>query len=120
MGNRVFISSKVKLKFKKNTAAVWRERKPHAYQTNILQAIRCLLDNNRCCSRKTLYETIYNRWHLEVRVARHYADGGVGSWSWLPRKGCIRLQVGASRIDPRKHCWRYAPVVDIYDDWHNA
>lgn len=97
----------------------WRNRKPAPSQTNTLHAIREILESSRNCRRSLVYETIKNRYGLDVEVRRIYSKGGVGSYSWLPRKNCIRLQVGCSKIDSRKHCFPYAPCVDIFDIWAN-
>lgn len=97
--------------------ATWRNNKATAFQTNILHAVRCLLENNKGARREQIYETLKTRWGLVVEVKRFYKGGGVGNFCWLPRKGCLRVQVGASRIDSRKFCFRYAPCVEIYDNW---
>lgn len=98
---------------------VWRYNPPSPYQKNIVCAIQTFLEANKNCSRQFVYDTLRQRWGLEVSMLRHYSRGGVGSYDWLPRKKCIRLQVGASRIDARKLCYRYAPCVEIYDLYAN-
>ena len=98
--------------------AIWRNKKPAPYQNNVAAAIVSFLMENKYCNRADIYKTIENRWGLHVEMKRHYAKGGVGSYTWLPRRGCIRLQVGASRIDSKNYCYRYAPVVEIYDTWN--
>lgn len=93
----------------------WRHLRPSNYQRNVCHSVVALLEREKNTRRVVVYSEIKKRWGLDVEIKRHYKGGGVGTWSWLPRCGCIRLQVGASRIDCKKHCYRYAPVVEIYD-----
>lgn len=100
-----------------NHVPKWRNNKPSPFQSNTLHAIRNYLTQSRHKSRNEVYVEIEKRWGLQVSELRHYASGGVGSYDWLPRLGCIRVQVGASKIDCRKYCNRYAPCVEIFDTW---
>ena len=116
------ISSKALSKAKdkqKRCRALWRDRTPSNYQRNTMYQIQALLEAQKFTRRKFVYDTLLERFNLSVETRRIYKGGGVGSWTWLPRRGCIRLQVGASLIDSRKQCFPYAPCVEIYDIWHS-
>ena len=117
MSVRVFRSSSKPSPKPQRHAIKWRDKLPTAAQSNTLHAIRAILESSRNCHRNLVYDTIKNRYGLDVEVRRIYSRGGVGSFSWLPRKNCIRLQVGCSKIDCHKNCFPYAPCVDIYDIW---
>lgn len=97
------------------TPPKWRNKRPSPYQSNTAAALCSFLLENKNTRRADVYATIQRRWHLMVEERRHYAKGGVGSMCWLPRRGCLRVQVGSSKIDSRKPCFRYAPVVEIFD-----
>ena len=103
----------------KRCQAMWRDRTPSNYQRNTMYQILALLEAQKFTRRKFVYDTLLARFNLSVDTRRIYKGGGVGSWTWLPRRGCIRLQVGASLIDSRKQCFPYAPCVEIYDIWHS-
>lgn len=90
---------------------------PTAYQRNALHYIRELLRLHKTSRRAEVYNLLKKIYNVEVTTMRHRAKGGVGSYSWMPRKGCYRIQVGASKIDTRKPCFRYAPCIEIYDTW---
>lgn len=110
--------SKAKIK-KLRSKAMWRDKTPSNYQRNTMYQIQALLEAQKFTRRKFVYDTLLERFNLSVETRRIYKGGGVGSWTWLPRRGCIRLQVGASLIDSRKQCFPYAPCVEIYDIWHS-
>lgn len=119
------ISSKALSKAKKKNqtklrfTATWRDKSPSNYQRNTLYQIRVFLEAQKNTRRKNVFDTLLQRFNLSVETRRIYKGGGVGSWTWLPRRGCIRLQVGASQIDSRKQCFPYAPCVEIFDIWHS-
>lgn len=107
-------------KFRAKRYNVGRHRKqPTPYQRNALHHIRELLRLHKTSRRKDVYEILKRLYNLEPSSMRHRAKGGVGSYSWMPRKGCYRIQVGASKIDTRKPCFRYAPCVEIFDTWNS-
>lgn len=126
MSVTTFISSGLKVKPQNQDASAsvaarhcprWRHLRPSNYQRNVVYSIVAYLQSNKHTRRKDVYAGLLRRWGLNVETKRIYVSGGVGTWSWLPRRGCIRLQVGASRIDSRKQCFPYAPVVEIYDNF---
>lgn len=92
---------------------------PTPYQCNALHYIRELLRLHKTSRRAEVYNLLKKMYNVEVSTMRHRAKGGVGSFTWMPRKGCYRIQVGASKIDTRKPCFRYAPCIEIFDTWTN-
>lgn len=50
--------------------------------------------------------------------SRIYRSGGVGSFHWLPRKKCYRLQLAASHVHIHQNFMPYALCIDIY--WKNV
>ena len=95
------------------------KKSPTAYQRNTLHHIREVLRLHKYSRRKEVFDILKKLYNLEPSTMRHRANGGVGSFTWMPRKGCYRIQVGASRIDTRKPCFRYAPCVEIFDTWNS-
>lgn len=95
-----------------------KDKKPTPYQSNILHAVVEFLKSSRGQRRKDVFKTLEERWQLTPRMARHYAKGGVGSFTWMRRLGFYRVQVEASRITTKKYCYRYARVIEIRDVWH--
>ena len=51
---------------------------------------------------------------LHPRDARIYKSGGVGTYQWLPKLRCFRLQLESSHINRRGFYMPYATCVDIY------
>lgn len=94
-------------------------KQPTPYQRNALHHVREILRLHKSSRRAEVYETLKRLYNVEATSMRHRAKGGVGSFTWMPRKGCYRIQVGASKIDTRKPCFRYAPCIEIYDTWDN-
>ena len=107
----------VNYKNKKRYNVGKHKKTPTAYQRNALQHIRELLNIHRTTRRNKVYEILRKLYNVTPSTMRHRASGGVGSYNWMPRKGCYRIQVGASKIDTRKQCYRYAPCIEIYDQW---
>ena len=93
-------------------------KQPTPYQRNALHYIRELLRLHKSSRRAEVYNLLNKMYNVEVQTMRHRVKGGVGSYSWMPRKGCYRIQVGASKIDTRKPCFRYAPCIEIFDTWN--
>lgn len=107
-------------KFSAKRYNVGRHRKqPTPYQRNALHYIRELLRIHKSSRRAEVYNLLNKMYNVEAKTMRHRAKGGVGSYTWMPRKGCYRIQVGASKIDTRKPCFRYAPCIEIFDTWNS-
>lgn len=107
-------------KFSAKRYNVGQHRKqPTPYQRNALHHIREVLRLHKSNRRAEVYNLLKKIYYVEVTSMRHRAKGGVGSYTWMPRKGCYRVQVGASKIDTRKPCFRYAPCIEIYDTWNS-
>ncbi len=94
-------------------------KQPTPYQRNALHYIRELLRLHKSSRRAEVYNLLKKLYNVEATTMRHRAKGGVGSFTWMSRKGCYRIQVGASKIDTRKPCYRYAPCVEIFDTWNS-
>lgn len=94
------------------------KKHPTPYQRNALYYIREMLRLHGASRKAELYDRLKKLYNVEVKTMRHRAKGGVGSYTWMTRKGCYRIQVGASKIDTRKPCYRYAPCIEIFDTWH--
>ena len=88
---------------------------PSGYQFQTLQAIRNYLLANQGKRRNNIYAHLSKVYRVEVSDKRMRTKGGVGSYMWMPRRRVYRVQVGASRIDTRKPCFRYAPCIEICD-----
>lgn len=97
-----------------------RWAKPMPNQFNTLQRVRVYLNEHRSQRRQKVYDHLEQEFGLRVEVKRHKQQGGVGSYYWLPMLRCYRVQVGASRITTKCRCFRYAPVVEIYDNLTNC
>ena len=48
------------------------------------------------------------------RDARIYKSGGVGTFQWLPKFRCFRLQLESSHINRKGFYMPYATCIDIY------
>lgn len=61
------------------------------------------------------YNKLREEFALVVHDRRIYKSGGVGTYSWMPKLKCYRVQVGASHISTKCHSYPYARCVEIYD-----
>jgi hypothetical protein len=80
-----------------------------------LQQITRYLQSVRCRRRSDVYSHLAERWGVEVREARMHNFGGVGSYQWMPRLRCYRVQVGAGHINRNRASYNYAPCIEIFD-----
>lgn len=92
----------------------YKFRPPEPMQEVARYEVVQFLLHNRGERRKYVYSKLKERFGLEVKEKRIYKSGGVGQWSWMKRKRCFRVQVGASKITTKRDCYPYAPVVEIY------
>ena len=116
----IFVKSNYKCKkpIEAKSRGVIRPRQqpqPSGWQYMKLQQITRYLQGVRCRPRSVVYGHIHEVWGVEVREARMNNFGGVGSFQWMPRLRCYRVQVGAGHINRNGASYNYAPCVEIYD-----
>ena len=110
---KVFVSKKFKKPVPKPRRCY--NCKPSGFQFNVVKQIASFLSLNRAKRREDVYKTIEQQWGVRVERKRFALGGGVGTYYWLPKLRCYRIQVGASQISTKKPCFRYAPCVEIFD-----
>lgn len=92
-----------------------QQPQPSGWQYMKLQEITRYLQGARSRRRSEVYGHLGEVWGVEVREARMYNFGGVGSFQWMPRLRCYRVQVGAGHINRNGASYNYAPCIEIYD-----
>lgn len=105
--------SKVEAKPRK-PAKRYKWKPPTPYQEIAKQEVVQFVLRNKSERRKFVYQKLEEHFGLKVEECRIYKSGGVGSYFWMKRHRCYRVQVGASKIDTRKFCYPYAMCVNIY------
>ena len=90
----------------------WRIR-PSDDQSLKLRDVQRFILHTKGERREYIYKKLHERWGLVVSDKRFPFAGGVGSFIWMPKYRCYRLQVGASKMTTKRHCWMYAPCVTI-------
>lgn len=98
----------------KKPARRYKWKPPTAYQELARQEVVQFLLHNRGERRSYIFEKLREKFGLEVEECRIYKSGGVGTYIWMKRNRCYRVQVAASKIDTRKFCYPYAKCVNIY------
>lgn len=91
-----------------------QQPQPSGWQYMKLQQITRYLQGVRCRRRSEVYNHLKEQWGVEVREARMNNFGGVGSYQWMPRLRCYRVQVGAGHINRNGASYNYAPCIEIF------
>ena len=92
-----------------------QQPQPSGWQYMKLQQITRYLQGVRSRRRSEVYGHLKEQWGVEVREARMNNFGGVGSYQWMPRLRCYRVQVGAGHINRNGASYNYAPCIEIFD-----
>lgn len=112
-----FVKGSYKCKAATKTQAL-RKRvysRPSQWQYNQMQAIIKYLKANRYKRREAIYRHLQESFGVVVSEKRMYHFGGIGTFQWMPKKRCYRVQVGSGHININ-HAWlNYADCIEIYD-----
>ncbi len=125
MASTIFISKKTYSQHKSAPSAkpferpeIPRQRPRYAEPTDSqytrLAMLRDIVIPLRCKSKKHKRDAITRAGFDTPATMRIYMRGGIGSFCWLRKKRCFRVQVSASQITTKHTCFPYAECVEIY------
>ena len=91
----------------------WQHVRPTQMQAVMLHDVQTLLLRYKSERRSFVYGLLKERYGVEVKTQRFTKVGGVGTAIWLPKFRTYRVQVGASMITTKRHCYMYAPCIEF-------
>ena len=115
MSNRYFISrnnGKKKMPRKINVRRMYKA--PDYMTLSRLEIAIAIIKQLKGKPTKTKVEALCNAGYPTPTDKRIRQKGGVGSYRWMPKLRCFRLQIAASHINATGYFCPYALAIDIF------
>ncbi len=115
MSNRFLLSRNNGKKKKPRKINVRRMYKPPGFKTIVrLEKAIAIIEQLKGKPTKTKVEALCNAGYPTPTDKRIRKNGGVGSYRWMPKLRCFRLQIAASHINANAYFCPYALAIDIF------